>query len=301
MNNRKRKVLESSMLLFIEKGIQNTSIQDILNHAGISKGTFYNYFNSKNECVLAILEQARYEASLRRNEVLVGRDENDVEVLIEQIAILVYVNQEKNIFSLFEAVFRSQDCELKNIVSQNRIYEIGWLSGRFVDVYGEEIRPYAFECAVLFYGMLQHLMMTWKDAHIMAFDPLKMTRSVIQNVEAILKGKMDRKEIIIDDETVRILQQKIQKQEITFETVIKQLSGFIEGIKLSNGDCNKKGEEFSSYLLEELNREHPRVYVLENNLKAFHESFIDTPHLAEAKEIASRIWYLLKVQYSQKK
>ncbi|MNE71079.1 hypothetical protein D3C80_1669190 [compost metagenome] len=144
-------------------------------------------------------------------------------------------------------------------------------------------------------------MMTWKDAHTMAFDPLRMSRSVIHNVEAILKSKMDRKEIIIDDETVQILQQKMQKQEITLETIMKQLSGFIEGIKGANSDRNEKGEEFSSYLLEELNREQPRIYVLENNLKAFHESFIDTPHLAEAKEIASRIWYLLKVQYSQKK
>ncbi|MNP12502.1 hypothetical protein D3C76_1047360 [compost metagenome] len=143
-------------------------------------------------------------------------------------------------------------------------------------------------------------MMTWTDAHALAFDPLKMSRSVIQNIEAILKDKMERKEIIIDDGTVQILQQKIKKQEITLETIIKQLSGFITGIKLSNGDRNQKGEEFSGYLLEELNKEHPRVYVLENNLKAFHESFADTPHLAEAKEIASRIWYLLKTQYSLK-
>lgn len=301
MNNRKRKVLESSMQLFIEKGIQNTSIQDIINHAGISKGTFYNYFNSKNECLLAILEQTRYEASLRRNEVLVGRNENDVDVLTEQIAILMYVNQEKNIFSLFEAVFRAQDRELKKIIAQNRIYEIGWLSGRFVDVYGEEIRPYAFECAVLFYGMLHHLMMAWGDAHSMSYDPLKMAKSVVQNIEVIIKDKVKRKEIIIDDGTVQILQQKIQKHKVTFETVSTQLSGFIEGINVSNADRNEKGEQFSNYLLEELTREQPRFYVLENNLKAFHESFIDTPHLAEAKEIASRIWYLIKAQYSPKK
>lgn len=301
MNNRKRRVLESSMELFIEKGIQNTSIQDILNHAGISKGTFYNYFNSKNECVFAILEQARYEASLIRNEILVGRDEQDIEALIEQISILMYVNQEKNIFSLFEAVFSSQDKELKKHVAHHRIYELGWLSERFVDVYGEEARPYAFECAVLFYGMIQHMMITWKGAHSFVLEPVIMIKSVIRNTEVILRDKMERKDIIIDDDTVQILQQKIQKHEITLEVIHQQLAGFIEGIKVVNAGGNEKGEEFASYLLEELSKEHPRLHVIENSLKAFHESFIDTPHLAEAKEIASRIWYFLKAQYSLKK
>lgn len=301
MNNRKRKVLESSMELFVQKGIQNTSIQDILNHAGISKGTFYNYFNSKNECVFAILEQVRYEASLRRNEILVGRDEKDIEVLIEQISILMYVNKEKNIFSLFEAVFSSQDQELKKHVAYHRIYELGWLSDRFVDVYGEETRPYAFECAVLFYGMIQHIMIIWKNAHLVGLEPATTIKSVIRNIEVILHDKMERKDIIIGDDTVQILQQKIQKHEITFETISQQLAGFIEGIRVANTSSTEKGEEFASYLLEELRKERPRMYVIENSLKAFHESFADTPHLAEAKEIASRIWYLLKTQCSSKK
>ena len=36
---------------------------------GLSKGTFYNYFSSKHECVSASLEQARYDASLTRAEI----------------------------------------------------------------------------------------------------------------------------------------------------------------------------------------------------------------------------------------
>lgn len=294
MNNRKRKVLEASTELFIEKGIQNTSIQDIIHHAGISKGTFYNYFTSKNECVLAILEQARYEASLRRNEIMIGRDTKDAEVLIQQISVLMTVNHEKHIFTLFESVFSSQGAELKKIVSHHRIYELRWLTDRLVDVFGEEARPYTFECAVLFYGMLQHIMITWRSAHTVPGDPLRVVESVFHNVKAILKDKMERKDVILDDETVQILEHKITKIEITIDSVCKQLAGFIKGIQVPNGERSEAGEQFSSYLLEELNREQPRLYVLENNLKAFHESFIGTSHLAEAKEIASRIWYLLQ-------
>ncbi len=44
---KKRKILESSFLLFTEKGFKNTSIQEIVDKANVAKGTFYLYFKDK--------------------------------------------------------------------------------------------------------------------------------------------------------------------------------------------------------------------------------------------------------------
>jgi len=66
MNKRKKIVVDHARALFLEKGIQMTSIQDIIERSGISKGTFYNYFSSKNECVTAILQQAYHETTINR-------------------------------------------------------------------------------------------------------------------------------------------------------------------------------------------------------------------------------------------
>lgn len=41
------KLLSSAQELFMSKGIQNTSISDITDHAGVAKGTFYLYFADK--------------------------------------------------------------------------------------------------------------------------------------------------------------------------------------------------------------------------------------------------------------
>lgn len=56
MNNRKMHVIQKAHQLFLEKGFQATSIQDILDYSGISKGTFYNYFSSKNELLISIFK-----------------------------------------------------------------------------------------------------------------------------------------------------------------------------------------------------------------------------------------------------
>ncbi len=51
-DNKKKKreaLLTSAYLLFTEKGIQRTTISDIVKHASIAKGTFYLYFKDKYE------------------------------------------------------------------------------------------------------------------------------------------------------------------------------------------------------------------------------------------------------------
>lgn len=46
---KKTKLLENAYALFGSKGFNNTSIQDIVNKAGVAKGTFYLYFKDKHD------------------------------------------------------------------------------------------------------------------------------------------------------------------------------------------------------------------------------------------------------------
>lgn len=46
---KEEKLLDTAYSLFTSKGIKNTSIQDIVDKAGVAKGTFYLYFTDKYE------------------------------------------------------------------------------------------------------------------------------------------------------------------------------------------------------------------------------------------------------------
>ncbi|MCI8654798.1 MAG: TetR/AcrR family transcriptional regulator [Clostridia bacterium] len=48
-NNKKNRLLETAFRLFTDKGIKDTSIQDIVDNANVAKGTFYLYFKDKYE------------------------------------------------------------------------------------------------------------------------------------------------------------------------------------------------------------------------------------------------------------
>lgn len=291
MNQRKRKVIDSALQLFIEKGFHNTSIQEILDRSKISKGTFYNYFSSKNECFLAILEQSRYEASLRRHEISLGKDPNDEQVLIEQIIVLMQINKEQNLVSLFEGIFNSNDQELRSMLGRYRLYEVEWVANRFVDVLGESARPYTFELAITFFGMIQYISMTYRSIYGFSIKIEDLVQVAFRNIKAILPA-MNHNEILLSQEQLYLMASKAEQKPILKEDVLDKLVGFREGLLYD--EVHFASAQFTESLLDELNREQLRTAVIETLLKPFHESLKETIHAAEAIEITNLIWYYIK-------
>lgn len=57
MNKTKRKIFETSMKLFAEKGYDATSVEDITSAVGVAKGTLYYHFSSKEEIFNFLIEE----------------------------------------------------------------------------------------------------------------------------------------------------------------------------------------------------------------------------------------------------
>ncbi|RHW35008.1 TetR/AcrR family transcriptional regulator [Lysinibacillus yapensis] len=56
---RKRQLIEITLELFATKGYENTKISEIVSKAGVSQGTFYWYFESKESICLEVLEEGK--------------------------------------------------------------------------------------------------------------------------------------------------------------------------------------------------------------------------------------------------
>lgn len=69
-------ILDVAFRLFMEKGYEHTSIQDIINHlGGLSKGAIYHHFKSKEDILVAVTERITAES----NDMLtVIRDRTDL-------------------------------------------------------------------------------------------------------------------------------------------------------------------------------------------------------------------------------
>ncbi len=56
MDRRRHQVYASSMHLFLEKGFQETTMQEIAATAGMGKSTLYDYFKTKDEILISLVE-----------------------------------------------------------------------------------------------------------------------------------------------------------------------------------------------------------------------------------------------------
>lgn len=57
----RREILDTALRLFLEKGIQQTSVSDIMSAVGGAKGTFYHCFRSKEELIQALSAQLFFD------------------------------------------------------------------------------------------------------------------------------------------------------------------------------------------------------------------------------------------------
>lgn len=78
MNNREKRrqeIILSAMKVFIEKGIDNTSMEDLARALGTTKSYFYFYFKSKEDLIISIFQYLKDRALLELERALKNVDD----------------------------------------------------------------------------------------------------------------------------------------------------------------------------------------------------------------------------------
>ena len=96
MNKTKRKIFETSMKLFAEKGYDATSIEEITAVVGVAKGTLYYHFSSKEEIFNFLVEEGmkllRNSIEIKTSKCETTLDELKAVSLIQLKTIYKYEN-----------------------------------------------------------------------------------------------------------------------------------------------------------------------------------------------------------------
>src|SRR6202007_3304015 len=81
---RPQELLAAALDLFVERGYAATRLDDVARRAGVSKGTVYLYFSSKEEVVKAVAREGLVPL-LERGEKMVADHRGSIAALIEQL------------------------------------------------------------------------------------------------------------------------------------------------------------------------------------------------------------------------
>jgi AcrR family transcriptional regulator len=111
MSSARERLLESAKILFSQKGYYATSVEDIVESAGFSKGAFYFYFKSKEELFKSLVEEMHLNI-VKRLEVFLERDLPLEDALIEYAKVFledIYQNRHIAQIFLFQLVGTNEE------------------------------------------------------------------------------------------------------------------------------------------------------------------------------------------------
>ena len=161
MNKTKRKIFETSMKLFAEKGYDATSIEEITSIVGVAKGTLYYHFSSKEEIFHFLIDEGM---KLLQNSITIktAQKDNSIDklksiVLIQLKVLYKYEDFMTIIFSqLWGNGHRNIECKQYTIKYLKLIEEIvqdGIQKGEIIDANPETIASEIFSttCICLIY------------------------------------------------------------------------------------------------------------------------------------------------------
>ena len=119
---RRLRIFSSAVELFNSKGFSNTSMQDLAARSNLAVGTLYNYFSSKNDLLLEIIQDEMEDAVKESIELLSNLDfqKKGVKELLKEVAVdiisIPLIFNKETLNEIFIAILHSKQDTEKGIM-----------------------------------------------------------------------------------------------------------------------------------------------------------------------------------------
>jgi AcrR family transcriptional regulator len=194
MNEKQMKLIESGMKLFATKGYHRTSVQEITSEAGVSKGSFYVYFQSKEEFMLTAY-QYFYAQIKEKIERVKLENLPPTESLAKQITVwLRYIYEHKDFLILHMKENISIAGSVDKWAKEIKVDSYHWMRENIENIYGiQAIKPILLDLVIQMEGLLQSYT-KWKIVDDVNLEVDQVGPFLVRRLDDLVKGMQERKE-----------------------------------------------------------------------------------------------------------
>jgi AcrR family transcriptional regulator len=194
MNEKQMKLIESGMKLFATKGYHRTSVQEITSEAGVSKGSFYVYFQSKEEFMLTAY-QYFYTQIKEKIERVKLEDLSPRESLAKQITVwLQYIYEHKDFIILHMKENISIAGSVDEWAKEIKVDSYHWMRENIENIYGiQKIKPILLDLVIQMEGLL-HSYTQWKIVDDVNLEVEQVGPFLVRRLDDLVKGMQERNE-----------------------------------------------------------------------------------------------------------
>ncbi|MGI2327540.1 TetR/AcrR family transcriptional regulator [Planococcus sp. YIM B11945] len=248
--SKKRELMNQAVHFFSLKGFHQTSVNEIAQASGISKGAFYKHFDSKESLFIEILKQyqkeiiaetsaLRFPEAMSRSEVFSRKLTFEIERTLADREFFVMV---------FKDFPPGENDQIACLFQELRYSTMAFHKKSLLEAYGAQIEPFLPDLITVLEGMLREYFITliFENKHVSAskigdFVAASMDAIISQlgNMTPVLTGESS----VFDEqeELLHTLEAKIQKAVLDKERLLPSLH----------------------LLKEELNKKEPQRFLIE--------------------------------------
>jgi AcrR family transcriptional regulator len=213
---KKQLIMEKSLELFAKQGFEATSVQQITEHCGISKGAFYLSFKSKDELILALIDH--FMSQFISNLDYVVKNSKDHELLFE-FYYATFDSFHKQ--SDFAKILIKEQMQSFNEELILRFHSYDQLMDKIIlemieHLYGQEVKQTKYDliyCIKGFMSMYSQLFLFYN----VPIDSNLLSQSLVEKTNLLAKHTTIP---FISEELIEMMKQPI-KEEVTKEQILE--------------------------------------------------------------------------------
>ena len=135
-NQKRKKILDKAWELFRKNGYEETKVEDITRELGVSKGSFYTYFKTKDEVLYEILERIKKENEERISKINVNQEPSKIleDYVISKMNYTVKLLNNMKISSIDKNLSNSK---LKNFFEELKKISIEFIKKNIVEKFNK--------------------------------------------------------------------------------------------------------------------------------------------------------------------
>ena len=133
---KRKKILDKAWELFRKNGYEETKVEDITRELGVSKGSFYTYFKTKDEVLYEILERIKKENEERISKINVNQEPSKIleDYVISKMNYIVKLLNNMKISSINRNLSNSK---LKNFFEELKKVSIEFIKKNIVEKFNK--------------------------------------------------------------------------------------------------------------------------------------------------------------------
>ncbi|WP_343042359.1 TetR/AcrR family transcriptional regulator [Ornithinibacillus caprae] len=146
--------MEVGLDLFAEKGYHTTSIQEIAKAAGISKGAFYLYFQSKEDFITSAFQYFHEQITKQLEQIKRTNDEPSKSLADQITAITEYIHAHKGFITMHLREEISISNKTDQLIKQMKTENFQWMKDSILAIYGEKVSHILLDCIIQLDGLI---------------------------------------------------------------------------------------------------------------------------------------------------